>query len=116
MTKIVNEYDADLLRDPAIAEGFGDMSAECFVQGSEPLVDDSELLYRQWAFDVTRIDRPVHMWQGTDDRLVPYPINKEISDRMPASVWHEVEGAGHLVAVGKADEIFAIAAKELGVS
>jgi hypothetical protein len=34
---------------------------------------------------------------------------------MPVSVWHEVEGAGHFVAVGEADEIFAIAAKKLGV-
>ena len=109
----VNEYDAKLLSDPGIAEAFADMSAECFAQGSEPLVEDSELLYHQWAFDVTRIERPVHMWQGTEDRLVPYPINKEISDRMPGSVWHEVEGAGHLVAIGKADEIFAIAAEEL---
>jgi hypothetical protein len=31
-------------------------------------------------------------------------------------VWHPVEGAGHFVAVGAADEIFAVAAKELGVS
>ena len=111
--KTVNEYDAKLLSDPGIAEAFADMSAECFAQGSEPLVEDSELLYHQWAFDVTRIERPVHMWQGTEDRLVPYPINKEISDRMPGSVWHEVEGAGHLVAIGKADEIFAIADEEL---
>jgi pimeloyl-ACP methyl ester carboxylesterase len=114
LIKMVNSYDAQLLSDPAIAEAFADMSAECFAQGSEPLVDDAELLYHEWAFDVTTIDRPVHLWQGTEDHLVPYPINKEISDRMPASVWHEVEGAGHLVAVGKADEIFAIAAEELG--
>lgn len=84
------------------------------IPDAEPLVEDSALLYHQWAFDVTRIKRPVHMWQGTEDHLVPYPINKEISDRMPGSVWHEVEGAGHLVAIGKADEIFAIAAQELG--
>jgi pimeloyl-ACP methyl ester carboxylesterase len=116
LTKLVNDYDAKLLGDPVISEAFADMSAECFAQGSEPLVEDAELLYRQWDFDVTRISRPVHMWQGTEDHLVPYPINKEISDRMPASVWHEVDGGGHLVAVGKADEIFAIAAKELGVS
>ena len=79
LIKLVNGYDAKLLSDPAIAEAFADMSAECFAQGSEPLVEDAELLYRQWDFDVTRIARPVHMWQGTEDHLVPYPINKEIS-------------------------------------
>ena len=114
LINMVNGYDAKLLGDPAVAEAVADMSAECFVQGSEPLVDDAELLYRQWAFDVTEIRRPVHMWQGTEDRLVPYPINREISDRMPASVWHEVEGGGHLVAVGEADAIYAIAAGDLG--
>jgi len=113
LVKLVNDYDATFLRDPEYAEPFADMSAECFAQGSEPLVDDSELLYHRWAFDVTKIERPVHMWQGTDDHLVPYPINKEISDRMPGSVWHEVQGAGHLVAIGEADAIFAIAAEEL---
>ena len=34
----------------------------------------------------------------------------------PEAVWHPVEGAGHFVAVGAADEIFAVAAKELGAS
>ena len=33
---------------------------------------------------------------------------------MPGAVWHPVEGAGHFVAVGAADEIFAIAAGEWG--
>jgi len=32
---------------------------------------------------------------------------------MPGSVWHPVEGAGHFVAVGSADELFGIAAEEL---
>ena len=90
------------------------MSAECFAQGSEGLVRDAELLYRDWAFDVTKIERPVHIWQGTDDTLVPPPINSTIADRMPGAVWHPVEGAGHFVAVGAQDEILAIAAKELG--
>ena len=63
-----------------------------------------------------QIERPVHMWQGLDDLLVPDPINKAVADAMPGAVWHPVEGAGHFVAVGAADEIFAIAAKELGPS
>ena len=78
------------------------------------MVRDAELLYRSWAFDVRQIDRPVHMWQGLDDHLVPDPINKAVADAMPGAVWHPVEGAGHFVAVGCGDEIFGIAAKELG--
>ena len=110
----VNEYDRQILLRPEIGTAFGDSCAECFAHGSDGLVRDAELLYRSWAFDVTKIERPVHMWQGLDDRLVPDPINKEVADRMPGAVWHPVEGAGHFVAVGAGDEIFRIAAEELG--
>jgi pimeloyl-ACP methyl ester carboxylesterase len=110
----VSDYDKEILLRPGIGTEFGESCAECFAHGSDGLVRDAELLYRSWAFDVTKIERPVHMWQGLDDRLVPDPINKEVADRMPGAVWHPVEGAGHFVAVGEGDEILRIAAEELG--
>jgi pimeloyl-ACP methyl ester carboxylesterase len=110
----VGDYDRQLLLKPDIAAGFGESSAECFAHGSDGLVRDAELLYRRWAFDVTKIERRVHLWQGLADRLVPDPINKAVADAMPGAVWHPVEGAGHFVAIGSADQILAIAAKELG--
>jgi pimeloyl-ACP methyl ester carboxylesterase len=113
LRKTLNDYDRQILLQPDVEAAFADTSAECFAHGSDGLVRDSELLYRRWAFDVTKIERPVHMWQGTDDRLVAASINKTVADRMPGAVWHSVEGAGHFVAVGAADEVFAIAAKEL---
>ncbi len=82
----VNDYDRQILLRPEIAT----------------------------TFDVTTIKRRVHMWQGLDDRLVPAPINKTVADRMPGAVWHPVGGAGHFVAVGSGDDVFGIAAEELG--
>jgi pimeloyl-ACP methyl ester carboxylesterase len=106
-------YDQKLLDEPKIATAFGEACAECFAHGSDGLVRDAELLYRRWAFAVSDIQRPVHLWQGLDDKLVPDPINKAVADAMPGSVWHPVEGAGHFIAVGAGDDIFAIAAREL---
>ncbi|MPZ34928.1 MAG: alpha/beta fold hydrolase [Rhodospirillales bacterium] len=114
LRQALNDYDRRILLQPEFEAAFLDTSAECFAQGSDGLVRDAVLLYRKWAFDVTTIERPVHMWQGTDDRLVAAAINKTVADRMPGAVWHPVEGAGHFVAVGSADDVFAIAAKELG--
>ena len=114
LRKSVNNYDRQVLLQPDVENAFSEMSAECFAQGSEGLVRDAELLYRSWAFDVTKIERRVHIWQGTDDSLVPPPINRTIADRMPGAAWHQVEGAGHFVAVGAQDEILAIAAEEMG--
>lgn len=111
--KAVNECDRQILLRPDVETAFAEMSAECFAQGSDGLVRDSLLLYRRWAFDVTKIERRVHFWQGTDDRLVAASINKTVAERMPGAVWHPVDGAGHFVAVGSADDVFAIAAAEL---
>lgn len=114
VVRAVNEYDRQILLRADFATAFCEACAECFAHGSAGLVRDGELLYRRWAFDVTTIERPVHMWQGLDDRLVPAFINQTVADRMPGAVWHPVQGAGHFVAVGSADEVFAIAAGELG--
>ncbi len=115
LVKTLNGYDGQIMGRPGFEAAFCAASAECFAHGSAGLVLDSELLYRRWAFDVSTIDRRVHMWQGLDDRLVPDSINKAVADRMPGAVWHPVDGAGHFVAIGSADEIFGIAAEELGV-
>lgn len=114
IAKTLDPYDQDVLRRPAVAAAFGASCAECFAQGAGGLVRDARLLYRSWPFDVTAIERRVHMWQGTDDRLVALPINHAIAERMPGAVWHEVAGAGHFVAIGAADEVLGIAATELG--
>lgn len=112
--KAVNDYDRALLEQPDVDAAFRADGAECFAQGSSGLVRDAELLYRRWAFDVAAIERPVHLWQGLDDKLVPDPINRAVADAMPGTVWHPVDGAGHFVAVGEREHIFAIAAEELG--
>jgi pimeloyl-ACP methyl ester carboxylesterase len=110
----LNDYDQEILQGPEVATAFGEACAECFAHGSDGLVRDAELLYRHWGFDVAKIERTVHMWQGLDDKLVPDPINKAVADAMPDPVWHPVDGAGHFSAVGEGDDIFAIAAQDLG--
>jgi pimeloyl-ACP methyl ester carboxylesterase len=110
----VNAYDREVLARPGVEDVMLDAFANCFAQSSDGLVVDAELLYHRWAFDVTAIERPVHVWQGDDDRLVAEYVNATIADRMPNAVWHGVGGGGHFIAVGAADEILAVAAGDLG--
>ncbi len=116
LEKSVGDYDRAALKRAGVEAAFQAASAECFVQGSEGLVRDAELLYRRWAFDVAAITRPVHLWQGLADTLVEPVINKTIADRMPGAVWHSVDGAGHFVALTEADAILSVAAHELRVA
>lgn len=113
LRQAANDDDRRILAEPSVAENFGNMSAECFAQGSGGLVRDSLVLYHQWDFNVANIRRTVHFWQGSGDRFVPPVINRLVAERMPGAVWHEVPGAGHLVALGSADEWLQIAAREI---
>ncbi len=56
LRKAVNEYDRQITLRPDFETDFCAASAECFAQGSDGLVHDSQLLYRKWAFDVNFLD------------------------------------------------------------
>lgn len=95
--KAVCRADQNVLKRPGVMDFFVKDAVECFRQGSAGLVIDAELLYQEWAFDVTKIERPVHFWQGLADNLVPPIINKTVAERTPGAIWHPVDGEGHLL-------------------
>ncbi len=113
LRKAVGPEDATVLDRPGLEDAFLDCTAECFAHGADGLVRDATVLYEQWDFDVATITRPVHLWQGMSDRLVPPPINQRVCDEMPGGVWHPVDGIGHFVAVSGADQILGIVAEDL---
>jgi pimeloyl-ACP methyl ester carboxylesterase len=49
-----------------------------------------------WTLDAARIDCPVRIVWGTEDRLLPWPsAAARFRDRLPWAEWVELEGAGH---------------------
>ncbi|XP_050207479.1 uncharacterized protein LOC126656896 [Mercurialis annua] len=70
----------------------------------ESLYRDIIAGYSKWEFDPLDISNPfpnnegsVHIWQGYEDRIIPYQINRYISDKLPWIHYHEVPDAGHLL-------------------
>ena len=114
MRKGVNDYDQQILLRPEIGAAFGDSAPNA--SPTAP-TDSSATLNSSIGVGLSTSQRSngrSTCGKGLDDKLVPDPINKAVADAMPGSVWHSVEGAGHFVAVGAGDDIFAIAAEELG--
>jgi pimeloyl-ACP methyl ester carboxylesterase len=114
--KLVNDADRQVLADPVVYRQFLAAGRECFRHGADGLVVDATLLYRTWPFDVTRVTRPVHFWQGDGDTLVPAAINKTVAERTPGAIWHPIAGGGHFIALSHANDILALAASDLAAA
>ncbi|XP_031264416.1 uncharacterized protein LOC116122749 isoform X2 [Pistacia vera] len=70
----------------------------------ECLYQDIITGYAKWEFDPMDLsnpfpdnERPVHIWQGFEDRIIPIEINRYISEKVPWIQYHEVADAGHLL-------------------
>lgn len=60
--------------------------------------------FSKWGFDPTDINNPfpnnegaVHLWQGYEDKYIPYKISRYLSQQLPWIQYHEVPDAGHLL-------------------
>lgn len=60
--------------------------------------------YGKWEFDLMEITSPfpdnegaVHIWQGYEDRIIPFKLNRFISEKLPWIRYHEVPDVGHLM-------------------
>lgn len=69
----------------------------------ESLHRDIMSAFGKWEFGPTEIANPfpdnngsVHIWQGFEDRIIPYTLNRYISHKLPWILYHELPHAGHL--------------------
>ena len=89
-------------------EGPGAMSffVEALRQGPQGVIDDYLLWARPWGFALEQIARPVHIWQGDDDLLVPLHHAEDMAVRLPNATLHRLAGVGHVSIQLHIGEIF----------
>lgn len=70
----------------------------------ESLCRDLLVGYGNWGFDILDISNPfpegdgsIYIWQGYDDKLIPYKLNRHISQKLPWIKYNEVPGFGHFL-------------------
>jgi len=74
-------------------------------QGIRGWLDDDLTHIRPWGFDLGAITVPVAIWQGTEDRMVPFAHAQWLAANVAGARAHLVEGEGHLSLIMKMDEI-----------
>lgn len=58
--------------------------------------DDDMAFCRPWGFDLTAIARPVSIWQGSEDLMVPLAHGQWLAANVGGASAHLLEGHGHL--------------------
>jgi pimeloyl-ACP methyl ester carboxylesterase len=98
--------------DTSVLTGvFADELAHAFRRAVETGIDgwrDDDLAFvEHWGFAVSDIAVPVAVWQGREDRMVPFTHGEWLADEIPRAEAHLLDHAGHLSLIGQIDEILA---------
>lgn len=58
----------------------------------------------KWDFDPMELKNPfphnegsVHLWQGYEDRLVPFELQRYLVQKLPWIQYHEIPDGGHMI-------------------
>jgi pimeloyl-ACP methyl ester carboxylesterase len=79
---------------------FADYMAACFRRAVSTGVagwrDDDLAFAKPWGFELDAITRPVAVWQGGEDRMVPMAHGEWLARHVPGAHRHLYPGEGHL--------------------
>lgn len=76
--------------------------------GADGWIDDDLELLRPWGFKVKEVRVPVHIYQGSEDKMVPFSHGKWLVSHLPEDKVrpHLLQGEGHIsIFLGRMDEM-----------
>ncbi|MFM8329703.1 MAG: alpha/beta fold hydrolase, partial [Actinomycetales bacterium] len=79
-----------------VAEAMAATMRRALDKGFTGWLDDDLAFVRDFGFDISKIDKPVVIWQGDDDFMVPKAHSEWLAKHIPGSQLRFVPGHGHI--------------------
>lgn len=92
---LVSEVDKDVLTGEYAATVAASLRA-ALRGGVAGWRDDDLAFTADWGFSLDEVSTPVAVWQGDQDRMVPYAHGEWLAARIPGARVHLMPGEGHL--------------------
>lgn len=102
----ISEADRRLTDEPDVARFLICDVQVAFNQGARGPADDAILIYRDWGFSLGDVKMPVHIFHGTEDRLVPFAFSEYMRDHLPEATLTPIEGQGHYTHLLNSESLF----------
>jgi pimeloyl-ACP methyl ester carboxylesterase len=92
---LLSEVDARALTGE-FAGYVAEMSRRAFEQGIAGILPDALAVEREWGFDLDEIDVPVAIWQGRQDKMVPFGHGEWLRQHVPTARTRLFDHEGHV--------------------
>ncbi|MGI8445825.1 MAG: alpha/beta fold hydrolase [Streptosporangiaceae bacterium] len=87
--------------------------ADALRPGTRATVQELALIKRPWAFPLSEVKTPVHLWHGAVDRNAPIAFARRLARELPAATLHVSDSSGHDVGAGRSGEIMSVLASHV---
>ena len=79
--------------------------ADALRPGTRATVQELVLLKRPWAFPLSEVKTPVHLWHGALDRNAPIAHARRLARELPDATLHVGDSSGHDIGHDRSGEI-----------
>jgi pimeloyl-ACP methyl ester carboxylesterase len=104
MTSVLSPVDRAALTGE-LAEDMAIALRRAVSSGIDGWRDDDLAFVRDWGFDLKQISVPVHIWQGRQDRMVPFEHGQWLAAKVPNAQAHLFATEGHLSIVNQMPDL-----------
>ena len=95
MGGLISEVDKQVLTGE-FAQFMADSTTGALATGVAGWRDDDLAFLAGWGFDLAAITTPVSIWQGDQDRMVPFEHGRWLAAHVAGATVHLEPGEGHL--------------------